>query len=123
MVSWCPHSGPLFLLSRVNWIDLDGILYKIPCSLVVRNKEVEDFPTFGKLLDVYVADTKVYFEVQEYKTVDFNSHFHCFIVQLSTVKQVVCHDDLFCVHPHYVRLLPGTRGTQCIIPKYHFVSV
>ncbi len=86
-----PSHAIFFCLYSVKWIDLDGIMYKKPSSLVVRNMDSEAYPTFGKLLKFM------------YTTLEFNSWFHCFCVQLSTVKYV---NNLFSVHPHHVRLLP-----------------
>ena len=91
------------------------------CALVLRNGDYsDDFPTFGKLLDIYVVNSKVYFEIQEYATLEFDSHFHCFHVRLTTIKKVVATDHLFSYYPHQVRPLPGCVATHCIVPKHHF---
>lgn len=96
-------------------------MYKKPCALVIRNgDDSDDFPTFGKLQDIYIVDSKVYFEVQDYTTTEFDSHYHCFHVQLTTSKHVISSDHLFYYYPHKVRLLPGSRGTHCVVPKHHF---
>ena len=110
------------IIIRVKWIELDGTMYKKPSTLVLRNNESEDYPTFGKLLDIFLTDSKVYFEVQEYTTLEFNSHFHCFTVQLSSVKRIVSQNQLFSHYPHQIRPLPCNNGVLCIIPKHHFVS-
>ena len=68
------------LAYRVKWVELDGAMYKKPCTLVIQNEDSEDYPTFGKLIDIFLADSKVYFEVQEYTTIEFKKPlplFHC----------------------------------------------
>ena len=108
-------------LYRVKWVDIDGTMYKKPCALIIESENSEeDYPTFAKVLDIYIVYSKVFFELQKYTTLEFNSHFHCYEVNLSTTTLVVCHTELFSFYTHVVRLLPGHSGTFCIVPKHYY---
>ena len=84
----------------------------------------EYYPLFGKLLDIFVVDcTQVYFQVQVLETLEFNHHYHCFVVQMSSVKCIVKHKDILSYLPHQFRTMPTCNSiTHCIVLKHHFTS-
>ena len=102
---------------RVNWVDVDGTMYKKPCVLITRADE--ETPIFGKLLEIYIVNQKVYLEVQEHSTTEFDHHYHCYNVQLTFTKYVMCHNKLL---SHQVRWSPKGIGTLCVVPKHHIIS-
>ena len=113
------YASGLFIYStyRVNWVEVDGTMYKKPCALLLTVDE--EAPTFGKLLDIYVVGSvAVYFKVQP---LEYNSHCHCFIVKYSEVPaKILSCTSLFSFVPHHVRILPGTISTLCVVPKTFF---
>lgn len=58
-----------------------------------------------------------------YTTNDFDAHYHSYVLQLTTVKLVVCHTELFSYYPHHIRVLNGNIGYFYVVPKHHFVNV
>ena len=101
-----------------NWASVSGTLYKKDCGLVLEGKD--DIPVFGKLLDIYVHDHTLYFHINILETLEYNSHFHCFVVKKSHTDKIIIASDLSVHIPHHIRLLPGQRGKHCIVPCYHF---
>ena len=127
--STCDHSIIVLMhcvlpLFRVNWVEVNGTHYKKPCVLVT---EVEsEYPKFAKLMDVFVVDSKkVVFQVQPLQTVEFIPHFHCYVVEHSLCQSFVyvSVQSLFTHLPHHLRVLPGSIGTLCVVPRHHFVSL
>ena len=111
------------LLHTVHWAEVDGVLYKKKCALVT-GVGVEH-PEFAQLEEIYVVNSKkVLFDLQPLETVNFNEHFHSFVVQpvLSHNPHVyLCKETLLSPIPHHVRVLPASIGTLCIVPKHHIV--
>lgn len=100
-------------------MDLNGTLYKKPCTLVICQNE--SYPTFGKLLDdIYIVNSEVFFEVLMYITTEFCHHYHSYKIKLTNNKCVVSHKELFSFHPHHVRVIPGC-APYCVVPKHHFI--
>ena len=110
-----PTENDVFL---TNWVTVNGTLYKKHCGLLLQAKH--DIPVFGKLLDIYVVNTVLYFYVNVLETVEYSTHFHCFIVKKSPRDGIVLSSDLSLHVPHHIRALPGQPGKQCIVPCYHF---
>ena len=46
------------------------------------------------------------FEVQVLNTLEFNYHYHCFVVQIPLVKSTVKYNNLFSFKPHHIRTMP-----------------
>ena len=67
-----------------------------------------DYPVFKKLLNIFVINyNEVYFEVQVLNTLEFNCHYHCFVVQMSSLKSTVKYNNLFfSFQPHHIRTMP-----------------
>ena len=118
----CAHCHPAYFTYRVNWVEVDGTMYRKPCALVLTVDEKA--PTFGNLLDIYVVGSvSVYFKVQPFDTIEYNSHFHCFTVKYSeAATKILSCTSLFSFVPHHVRILPGTISTLCVVPR-HFLSI
>ena len=100
-----------------NWVAINGTEYK-NCGLLLRAED--DAPVF-KLFAVYLCDHKVYFHVNALDTLQYNAHFHCFIVKLCQRESIIRHSDLLLYVPHHIRSFPGHPGKHCIVPCYHFV--
>ena len=84
----------------------------------------EDYPEFGKLIDIYDVDsTVVHFQVQPLDTHEFNELFNCYLVQRSnTSERCVPCTSLFSFLPRRVTVLPGSTGTLCVAPRHYCVS-
>ena len=96
--------------------------YKKPCALVLGMRD--EWPVFGKLDEVYVLNSNsVYFNIQPLETIEYSSHFHCYIVKVSdSLTQIVSHKSLFSFVPH-VRILPGSilLYQSIILLVHHFI--
>lgn len=66
-------------------MSIGGTKYKKPCVLLPKTSG--DYPIYGKLEELYVINSRPYFYVEVLETVEFCDHYHCFIVQSSSVKQ------------------------------------
>ena len=101
---------------------MHGTLYKKSCTLVAKMDT--DYPVFGKLLNIFVINyNEVYFEVQVLNTLEFNYHYHCFVLQKSSVKSTVKYNNLFSFKPHHIRTMPVCHSIiHYIVPKYYFTS-
>lgn len=108
--------SPLF---RVNWVNINGTLYKKPCILVLK---MEDYPVFGKLLDIFKYNSSVYFHVKVLKTESFDQHFHCFILEPSTSMLCIDQTELFSFVPLHPRIVPGMSPTLCLVPPHLFTN-
>ena len=64
---------------RVNWVKQDGIRYqKEACVILGRNED--ELLIFGRIVDVYIIKSRVLLEISVLETIDFNEHFHAFVV-------------------------------------------
>lgn len=104
-------------LFRVNWADVNGTLYKKSCIVVLK---MEEYPIFGKVLNIFECNSSVIFEVQVFDTLAFNEHFHCFIVEASSSHLCVNHSALFSFLPHQLRIIPEQSPLFCLVPRHHF---
>ena len=56
-------------MHRTRWIKTNGQLYK-PLNAVVTGID-EDYPQFGVIQNIYIANCKAFLEVMQYKTIIF----------------------------------------------------
>ena len=99
-----------------------GTKYKKPCALVVGVKHGV-LPQFG---DVLFDKDEVIFIIRLYRTIEYASHFNCFVVELSTDELVtITQSALYSHEPHHVRCVQGlTTGTQrAVVLKTHLSSL
>ena len=107
--------------TRHSWVEVDGTLYKKPCTLVVRMED--GVPIFGKLQEIYEVDSKYFYHLKVYDTQDFNHHFHSFIIRQSSTTIIIDRKELYSFLPHQVRAIPHNLGIcTCVVPHYHFAS-
>ncbi len=101
-----------------------GTKYKKPCALVVGVK-YGVLPQFGNLEDILFDKDELILIVRLYKTIEFASHFNCFIVELSTELVTITQGALYSHEPHHVRCVQGlTTGTQrAVVLKTHLSSL
>jgi len=76
---------------RANWVKFNGTTYKIPSALVIGSDE---YLVFGKLLSMYITNHNPLFHVQVLETVEFCTHFHCYIVELHSQEVYLAASDL-----------------------------
>ena len=114
------ESGSDSHVFMANWVAINGTTYKKNCGLL---RTEDDIPLFIKLLNVYVCDHKVYFHVKNLDTLEFSTHFHCFVhcfvVKLGQIE--ISYSDLLLYVPHHLRSFPGHPERHCIVPCYHFL--
>lgn len=99
-------------------MDVDGTLYKKPCAVLLKMNVDSELPSFGKVIHIFVVNSKVFFYVQVLDSLYYDFHFHCYNIIVSNQFITVDHTSLFSFH---LRVKPGTSGTLCIVANYHFV--
>ena len=95
----------------------------VSCSKnhVLLLKMKDEFPIFGKLTDIYMVNSSVSFYVQVLDTLQFNHHFHCYVIKPSSEMLIVKHSELHSFLPHHVRTIPGCTGLFCVVGHHHFL--
>ena len=92
-----------------------GQKYKPGCIILTGIDD--EYPSFAEIQNIYIADSKIYFEIIPYMTISFNKHFNAYEVERTARKELVCNDDL---------LIPYTETIKCynqkkIVMLRHFV--
>lgn len=104
----------------VNWVTVDGILYKKPCAVVF---ELGEDPVFAKLLGIYTTNYKdIHFHLKLFHTLEFVHHYHAYIIEPTSQTLTIKPSDFAYHLPLHIRVLPKSTGTLCVIPPHHFVS-
>ena len=70
-----------------------------------------------------VVNNKPIFHVEVLETVEYCSHFHCYIVQLSSREVYVPGSDLLSYVPLLMHTLPGRCHVRAIVPKHRLLTV
>ena len=78
-------------------VEICGTLYKVGTYLVTNMEESEK--NFGETLDILIVNDEVYFYVNIYNEVTFDSHYHAYIVQNSNNCKLLKHKDLPTICP------------------------
>lgn len=79
-----------------------GQKYKPGCMTLIGIDD--EYPSFAEILNIYIADSKIYFEVITYMTISFNKHFNAYEVERTTRKELIYNDNL---------LIPYTEIIKC----------
>lgn len=80
-----------------------------------------ELPSFGKVINIYLINTSVYFHVEVLNTLHFNSHFHCYVVQPTSDTITIQQNNLFSFLPHHIRVMTDIVSVLCVVPKHHFI--
>ena len=112
------HYKNLLLTYRANWVKHDGITYRKPCALI---KGIEnDYPTFARLENIFIIDSRILFHVTTLKTVKFNTHLHAYVVTPSSVTDFILITQIHCHTPvHIHRVIMNDNAFSVIACKYH----
>ena len=95
---------------RVNWVEIDGTIYKLPSALIIKNQDNPDYSTFAKLLNLYVINN-----------IPFFMYKYSFSLFCCCTSVCITQDQMLSHLPHHIRYLPGQPGTLCVVPRYYFV--
>ena len=104
---------------RTRWIKTNGQLYKPPNAVVIGNDE--DYPQFGVIQNIYIADCKTLFEVKEYKTISFFHHYHGYEVKPVSQNSVMDINDLVSPFPLIIYHLPHIKRFVVVL-KHHICN-
>lgn len=77
---------------------------------------------FGKLCSIYVVQSKVLFQVQVLKTLEFCCHFHCYVVELTSEELYVPACDLVSYLPLHMYTLPR-QNVRAVVPKHRLLTI
>ena len=106
------------LLHRPKWIEWEGNKYH-PCNVVWCGYQ-EDLPQFGKIIDIILVESKVFFCFSLYITKGIDRYHNSFIIEPTenrTVKLLSCDDErLLSFHVH--ALGSAISGTLHVVSKY-----
>ena len=110
------------LFFSVNWVIINEITYKSPCVLVIGSDE---YPLFGKIHTVLTVRNKVLFNVQVLKCLEFCSHHHCYIVELTSEERYVSASDLLSYLPLHMHVFPAESHVHvcAIVPKHRLLTI
>ena len=100
----------------------NSILYKKHCVLI---KEVDEFPVFVFIEELFVKDSSLYFIVETCESVFFSDHFHAFVFVPTNTYHILCVNELEDPIPLHARKISGlTRGNQlAVIIKHHLSTL
>ena len=87
------------IFSRVKWVNINGITLKNGGVVVVSPyTEASESPEFAVIAEIFVLPTKqVLLGVKMLEVIDYNSHYHSWMVKNTDVNRVVNFYDL-CSH-------------------------
>ena len=71
---------------------ISGTLYRPGCVLAIGSKK--DEPVFRTVDSIYVCGNDVFFCVAVAKLIEYDNHFHCYVLQHSSIKKYVHQKDL-----------------------------
>ena len=84
---------------------------------------MDDYPIFGEVDTIYVADSEVVLFVRVMCTTSFYAHSHVYVVERTSHFRAVSVSSLYspCVL-HVRRLIIHGSSSLVIIPKFHIVK-
>ena len=86
-----------------------------------RDREKSDYPQFGVIQNIYIADCKTLFEVKEYKTISFFHHYHGYEVKPVSQNSVMDINDLVSPFPLIIYHLPHIKRFVVVL-KHHICN-
>ena len=103
------------LFFSVNWVI---ITYKSPCVLVIGSDE---YSLFGK---VYCFNSQKQSTLM-LKCLEFCSHHHCYIVELTSEERYVSASDLLSYLPLHMHVFPAESHVNvlAIVPKHRLLTI
>ena len=100
----------------MKWAEINGHTYRREAVVVTSS---ETMPTFGKIVDIVIS-THTLFVCKQYLTNCFNSHYHSYEVDPTSVIHIVKQSDLLDYHVlHEYKI---NFETVFIPMKYHIVE-
>ena len=69
-----------------------GQKYKPSCVILVGIDD--EYPSFAEIQNIYIADSRIHFDVIRYITVCFNKHFNAYEVKRTRRQEIICGDNL-----------------------------
>ena len=111
----------LLAYHRANWVKVEGITYKSPCTIVLR---VDDgYPVFGHLKGIYIINHNVTLHVRVAETIRFDEHHHSYVIKATKSYQTVAAKRLYDPWPLHCRKLEvDGKIQQMIILKHHILG-
>ena len=85
----------------------------------------DEYPLFGKIHTVLTVRNKVLFNVQVLKCLEFCSHHHCYIVELTSEERYVSASDLLSYLPLHMHVFPAESHVhvRAIVPKHRLLTI
>ena len=99
----------------------DGIEYRKPCILIMAVDDDDD-PMLGRLEEISVVPSEIYFKVSMQTIVHYSVHFHAYVITSHSPKEykLVKINDLFSpfpLHPRTVSTLTSS-GQYAVVLKH-----
>lgn len=104
---------------RTRWIKTNGQFYK-PFNAVVMGID-EDYPQFGVIQNIYIANCRTIFEIKEYKTMSFFHHYHGYEVKATSQISIININNLASPFPLFISHLAHINKFIVVL-KYHICN-
>ncbi len=101
-------------------MEISGTLYKKNCILPIRVDE-DDFPVFGKVSDIYVAEREVVFDVVIRRTCAYEPHYHAYTLKNTSDTRLVRYQVLLCFYPLHEKVIPEMCDVTVVVLKHRLL--
>ena len=95
-------------------VAVDGITYIQNCGVVIGENDGEI--VFGCIHYIFIINNKPYLCCQKLKTLEYNRHLNCYVVERQDEFSLLNTEELVDVHPLSIYI---KNGDMCLIVKHH----
>ena len=82
--------------------------------------EIDDeYPQFAQIKDIFIADTKITFEVNIFNTLSFCRHFHAYELRETSQQKLFYIDNLEFA---YTEILRHCNSKLFVVVRYHIAG-
>ena len=84
----------------------------------------DNLPVFGKLQEIFIVQSDVYFSVQIYSTLWFDEHFHAYVVKATSTEVIIRSNGILTHGTLHFRAVTGLTkaNTKAVVLKHHISS-
>ena len=104
LLAMLPYTYNHYHSFSLKWVKVNGTIYKKHGIIILPEKVKEDL-TFGKIHDITLKDSSVWFFLQVYNTVEFCEHYNAYIIsetEQSCVLPLKESLSYLCFHANYI---------------------
>ena len=60
-------------------VEMSGVKYKVDAVVAIKPATEFEEPTFGKIKEIYVVQSSVYFYIQSLDTLEYSEHYFTYV--------------------------------------------